>query len=349
MGKQRLFKRFFSVVMVVLLVVGMISAAVPTSVKASDTAEINTNYGIWFTSGGLIALNNVATEIQNKDGVIYSGTAKINGEEQVIRFQESGNNLVLLQLNQTTVTSFELFAGSRFTSADETTVMVLNHGKAYTKTGTENGASNWTETVTLGAAYKTVYEAAGQVGFSVTSTGGSFVNSDFVLGGGKRGWYDCTVAVGGVNTNIQVFIGSDATNGLTEISFGTDALKTAITNGTTITFPAKMELKKTGYVIALDLGSEQSVAKSDTGWGVVTVTKPTDHTPAMGIEVPESVTVLKQLDFSETSFQHSSSVGVTTENNMLVISGTDARSAQLLYSNQLSTDKHIYCLTMCGL
>lgn len=68
------------------------------------------------------------------------------------------------------------------------------------------------------------------------------------------------------------------------------------------------------------------------------IPEPTDHTPATGIEIPTGVTVLKQVDFSGSDYQHSSSVGATTKNNVLVV-GEDVYSRQLLYGNQLSTEK----------
>lgn len=69
-----------------------------------------------------------------------------------------------------------------------------------------------------------------------------------------------------------------------------------------------------------------------------TIPEPTDHTPTTGIEIPEGVTVLKQVDFSGSDYQHSSSVGAATKNNVLVV-GENIYSRQLLYGNQLTTEK----------
>lgn len=143
-------KRCFSILLAVLLVTGVIPTIIPKRVQASNTTpvEIKTNYGVYFPSIDLIALNNVATAIQEKDGMTYTGKAKINGTETTVSWTESGNNLILGGgYKQSTVTTIELSAGERFTSTDGATVIVLNHGVSYTKTGTGIGASNWTKVV----------------------------------------------------------------------------------------------------------------------------------------------------------------------------------------------------------
>ena len=327
--------------MALILLLGSASVSYGTKAQAAGTSteyQVTVN-NFWGAASNTQLVCAYASNNAIPAGSVFTGTVSLNGTETNVNWVVSGANFFLkkadgnVQITISECTSIGVYAGSKMTASNGSYITIQNDcfyekNAGGTLVKGETPAPKPAEyPITLNNFWGAASNTQLVCGYTGNVPAGSVFTGTVLLNGTET---NVNWVVSGANFflkkasgNVQITISECNSVGVYAGS------KMTASDGTCIVIQNDCfyEKNSSGNLVATTPPSQKPA-----------VPDPTDHTPSTGIEIPEGVTVLKQVDFSGSDYQHSSSVGATTKNNVLVV-GEDSYSRQLLYVNQLSTEK----------